>query len=146
MSQTADPAQATDTVRRFVDAINRHDWQALESLLAPTFSRHSIAAGDAQIQSPAALVALLEREYATFPDAHEVLLDAFSDGRMVAARHRFRGTHLGPLGPHAATGRVMQSDYIALYRLEGGRIAEAWAEWDNLAGLKQLGLMPGDRA
>ena len=26
-----------------------------------------------------------------------------------------------------------------IYRLESGRIVEAWAEWDNLAGLKQLG-------
>lgn len=27
----------------------------------------------------------------------------------------------------------------AIYRLERGRIAEAWAEWDNLYGLQQLG-------
>ena len=27
----------------------------------------------------------------------------------------------------------------AVVRLEGGRIAEAWAEWDNLGGLTQLG-------
>jgi hypothetical protein len=33
----------------------------------------------------------------------------------------------------------MTADYLAIYRLEGGRVAEAWAEWDNLSGLAQLG-------
>jgi hypothetical protein len=34
---------------------------------------------------------------------------------------------------------VLTADYLAIYRLEGGRIVEAWAEWDNLSGLAQLG-------
>ena len=43
------------------------------------------------------------------------------------------------MGPYAPSGRVMTADYLAIYRLVGGRIAEAWVEWDNLAGLVQLG-------
>jgi predicted ester cyclase len=31
------------------------------------------------------------------------------------------------------------AEYLAIYRLPDGRIVEAWAEWDNLAGLAQLG-------
>jgi predicted ester cyclase len=34
---------------------------------------------------------------------------------------------------------VPVSKYIAIYRIADGRIAEAWAEWDNLSGLAQLG-------
>ncbi|MCQ3934017.1 MAG: ester cyclase, partial [Gammaproteobacteria bacterium] len=33
----------------------------------------------------------------------------------------------------------LEATYIAIYRVENQRIAEAWAEWDNLAVLKQLG-------
>jgi hypothetical protein len=33
----------------------------------------------------------------------------------------------------------MVADYLAIYRLAGGVIAEVWAEWDNPAGLAQLG-------
>jgi hypothetical protein len=33
----------------------------------------------------------------------------------------------------------MTADYMAIYRVTGGLIAEAWAEWDNLTGLVQLG-------
>jgi hypothetical protein len=37
------------------------------------------------------------------------------------------------------SGKVLSATYLAIYRLEGGGIAEAWAEWDNLYGLQQLG-------
>ena len=81
----------------------------------------------------------LKSEYVTFPDATEVLEDLVAEGDKVAARHRFRGTQLGPLGTYPASGRVLEATYLAIYRIEDGRIAEAWAEWDNLAGLRQLG-------
>jgi predicted ester cyclase len=102
-----------------------------------------VAAGDAVVRSSADLIRFLRGEYATFPDAHEELVATFSDGTMVSARHRFRGTQRGPLGTHPPTGRQMTAEYLAIYRIQDGRIAEAWAEWDNLAGLRQLGLLPG---
>ena len=43
------------------------------------------------------------------------------------------------MGPYPASGRSMQSDYIAIYRIANNQIVEAWAEWDNLSGLAQLG-------
>ena len=43
------------------------------------------------------------------------------------------------MGQFPPTGNVLQATYMAIYRVENQRIAEAWAEWDNLAGLKQLG-------
>jgi predicted ester cyclase len=78
-------------------------------------------------------------EFATFPDAHETLLDLVAEDHKVAARHQFRGTQLGLMGPYPASGRVLNATYLAIYRVENERIVEAWAEWDNLAGLKQLG-------
>jgi hypothetical protein len=32
---------------------------------------------------------------------------------------------------------------IGVHRFEGGRVAETWTSWDNLAALTQLGLLPG---
>jgi predicted ester cyclase len=46
------------------------------------------------------------------------------------------------MGPYPPSGRVLAADYIAIYRLEASRIVEAWAEWDNLDGLRQLGHVP----
>lgn len=126
-------------VRAFVDAINSQDWQRVLGLLASDFKRHSTAAGEPGVNSADELVAFLQAEFTTFPDAFETLLDLVEEGDKVAARHHFRGTQLGPMGNFPPSGKVLDATYLAIYRLEDQRIAEAWAEWDNLAGLKQLG-------
>jgi len=51
----------------------------------------------------------------------------------------FRGTEHGAMGSYLPTGKTMNAEYITIYRVRNGQILEAWAEWDNLAGLKQLG-------
>lgn len=126
-------------VRAFVQAINAQDWPRVLNMLAPDFKRHSTAAGEPGVRSSEDLVIFLQAEFATFPDATETLLDLIAEGDKVAARHHFVGTQLGPMGPFPPSGKVMRANYLAIYRIEGQRIAEAWAEWDNLAGLKQLG-------
>lgn len=126
-------------IRAFVDAINDQAWDTLDALVAPTFARHSAAAGQPAVESRADLKVFLQQEIKTFPDAHEWIKDLVAEGDKVAARHVFQGTQEGPLGPFPPTGKVMRATYLAIYRLEEGRIAEAWVEWDNLSGLLQLG-------
>ena len=130
-----------EVVVAFVDAVNRQDWPAVETLIAPAFARHSDAGGD--VDGSAELIAFLQGEYAVFPDAHEELETVIAEGDLVAARHVFTGTQDGPLGDHPPTGRPMRARYLAMYRVVGGRIVEAWAEWDNLTGQAQLGLVEG---
>lgn len=126
-------------VHAFVEAINEQDWPRLRGLVGERFVRHSVAAGESSVQCGEALVAFLKMEFSTFPDARETLLDLVAENDKVAARHQFRGTQLGSMGPYPASGRVLNATYLAIYRIENERIVEAWAEWDNLAGLKQLG-------
>ena len=45
---------------------------------------------------------------------------------------RFRGAQAGILGTYPPTGKPVDSEYLAIYRIEGGLIVEAWVEWDNL--------------
>ena len=131
-----DPKQ---TVHAFVDAINSQDWIRLDGLVATDFVRHSIAAGESPVRSRADLVRFLRSEYETFPDARETILDMFVEGEKVAVRHHFRGTQHGEMGSYPATGKTLNAEYIAIYRVRNGQILEAWAEWDNLASLRQLG-------
>jgi len=126
-------------VRTFVEAINAQDWTRVLAVVAPDFRRHSTAAGDPGVRSAQDLVTFLQAEFITFPDAFETVMDLVAEGDKVAARHQFRGTQLGPMGPFPPTGKVLNATYLAIYRIENHRIAEAWAEWDNLAGLEQLG-------
>ena len=126
-------------VRAFVAAINAQNWERLRELVAPDFVRHSDAAGSPGIHSRDELEAFLRHELVTFPDAHESLEDLVAENDKVAARHRFTGTQHGPMDTLPPSGRTMTATYLAIYRIADGRIAEAWAEWDNLTGLVQLG-------
>ena len=46
------------------------------------------------------------------------------------------------MGDFPATGNAVQAPFLAMFRIESGRIAELWVEWDNVAMLSQLGLFP----
>ncbi len=131
-----------EIIEAFVEAVNGQDWLRLDSLVAPGFVRHSHAAGPPGVRSRDDLVAFLRSEFDTFPDAHERIEDLVAEGDRVAARHRFRGTQRGPMGRYPPKGRVMEAEYLAIYRIEEGRIAESWAEWDTASGLVQLGHVP----
>ena len=124
-------------VREFIDAIHARDWRRLDAVVARDFVRHSCAAPP--IYSRDGLESYLRSEFEIFPDAVETIEDIVAEGDRVAVRHAFRGTQSGAMGPYPASGRLMRGQYLAIYRLAEGVIAEAWVEWDNLSGLVQLG-------
>jgi predicted ester cyclase len=68
--------------------------------------------------------------------------DLIAEGDRVAARLRFRGTHLGELDGIAPTGRRVDCTGIVISRMEGGKIAEDWANFDDLGMMQQLRLIP----
>jgi predicted ester cyclase len=68
--------------------------------------------------------------------------DLIAEGDRVAARVRFRGTHQGKLESIAPTGRRVESTGIIISRIEGGKIAEDWANFDDLGLMRQLGAIP----
>jgi len=83
-----------------------------------------------------------------FPDLRVTVEDVIAEGDKVAARLRFRGTHRGELDGIAPTGRRVDCTGIVISRMEGGKIAEDWANFDDLGMMEQLGAIskPGQRA
>jgi steroid delta-isomerase-like uncharacterized protein len=82
-----------------------------------------------------------------FPDLRVTVEDVIAEGDKVAARLRFRGTHRGELDGIAPTGRRVDCTGIVISRMEGGKIAEDWANFDDLGMMEQLGAIskPGQR-
>ncbi len=128
---------AAKVVLSFIEAVNEQDWSRLRELVMPSFRRHSRAGGD--IEGIESLIGFLQSEFTSFPDAKEVCTHYFTDGNMVTAIMEFSGTQRGSLGDFKPSGIYVSAPYIAVYRIEGDRIAESWAEWDNLSTLKSLG-------
>ena len=77
-----------------------------------------------------------------FPDLQVIIEDLIAEGDKVAARVRFSGTHQGELDGIAPTGRRVDCTGIVISRIEGGKIAEDWANFDDLGMMQQLGVIP----
>jgi predicted ester cyclase len=65
-----------------------------------------------------------------------------AEGDEVAALATYSGTLTGPMGEYPATGRSVEITFLSIFRIDTGRVAELWVEWDNVAMLTQLGLLP----
>lgn len=76
---------------------------------------------------------------AAFPDLSVVTHLVVGDGELVAVHLSGRATHRGIFQGVPATGRTWTASCTALFRVEDGRISDAWVNWDLLAILEQLG-------
>ena len=132
-----------DLIRRFADVINAADWDGLDDLLAEDFTRHSQATSEMQEMSSREEFKLLQQGFlASFPDQRTSFDMLVAEGDMVAGYGTYSGTNLGPMGDIPPTGKRGELKVVGFFRIEGGKIAELWVEWDNVAFLTQLGLMP----
>lgn len=78
---------------------------------------------------------------AAFPDLSVRPHLILADGEHVAVHLSGRGTHSGLFQGVPPTGRSWTASCSALYRVQQGRIADFWINWDLLAILEQLGAL-----
>jgi steroid delta-isomerase-like uncharacterized protein len=74
-----------------------------------------------------------------FPDLEVTTHLLLAEGDLVAGHFSARGTHEGLFNGVPATGKKWQARCTAVYRVEDGRISEAWVNWDLLSLIEQLG-------
>jgi len=76
----------------------------------------------------------------SFPDWHEKVVRLMAEDDYVVAHFVSSGTNKGRFAGNAPTGRRARIHEIAIYRLEGGLIAEQWG-FPDIQGLSyQLGI------
>jgi len=76
-----------------------------------------------------------------YPDIKITVEDTFADGDKLVARCRVTGTHKGEGLGLAPTNQKLEFTGIAIVRLEDGKIAEAWNEFDFMKMYSQLGAL-----
>ena len=135
-------AEHKTLVHRAVDAFNRSDWDAVELLFAPTFVDHDRSRA-ALPPGPKGVVRAWKASRDAFPDLQAAIEDLVADGDKVAVRGCMRGVHHGKFMGIPPTGKPITVALIDINRIEGGRLAERWAEVDGLGLMQQLGVNPG---
>jgi steroid delta-isomerase-like uncharacterized protein len=127
--------------RQEEELFSRGNLDAADEIYAPDYVGHDPSNPEDIRGLEAAKQAASEYRQA-FPDLQVTVEDLMAEGDRVAARLRFRGTHLGELDGIAPTGRRVDCTGIVISRMEGGKIAEDWANFDDLGMRQQLRLIP----
>lgn len=77
-----------------------------------------------------------------FPDLTYTVHEEIAERDLVMTRFSACGTQLGTFLGVAPTGRVVTYTGMDLNRIAKGRIVESWVNYDALALLQQIGLVP----
>ena len=76
-----------------------------------------------------------------YPNIKITVEDTISEGDKMVARCRVNGTHEGEGLGIAPTNQPLEFTGITIVRLEDGKIAEAWNEFDFMKMYRQLGVL-----
>jgi steroid delta-isomerase-like uncharacterized protein len=123
-------------VRSFVSVLNAKDFDRFDDVMAEDAT---LTVGGTTIDcSPAATRAIAEHWVAGLPDYHFDVVHLVAEGDLVAALMPFSGTHRRPVLDLAPTGRTVRVSEMVFFRIEDGRIVEAWEDWDEHGMRRQL--------
>ena len=140
VESSADPRLAANkaVVHSFIDAWNTRDFDRFETLMSDDAR---LRIGGAVVScNPPDTRAIAEEWTSAFPDRRFDLLALVAECDLVVAHMPYRGTHRRAILGVAPTGRSCVVDEIVIFRIAGGKIAEAWEVYDEAGMWRQLGV------
>lgn len=133
-------------VRRLEEAWANHDLDVLDEVLHPDFPQNMHTPGS-EMTPPGieGIKQAAQMSWAAFPDKKQYVGDLFGVGDKVVSRVRMTGTNEGglPWFGIPANSKKVDVEWITIYRLEGGKVVETWAQMEIPKMMQQLGAMPG---
>jgi len=102
MSTTTEQNKAV--IRRFFDAWNSRQSNALNDLIAPHVVRHCEATPGVEARSLGQVKEFLRQDTAVFPDSVQTIKLLVAEGNLVAAWTTYEGTQQGPNGAISTFG------------------------------------------
>jgi predicted ester cyclase len=125
-------------VRRLIAEV-QHGWNpaTLEKFYAPVFRRYLNVTEPPLTREETWKRA--GRLRAAFPDGTSTIEDIFAAGDRVAYRLTIRGTHTGEFLGVPPSGARIAVSFLAIVRIEDGRLVEEWGGLDQPSLLRQIG-------
>jgi steroid delta-isomerase-like uncharacterized protein len=130
--------------RWFEDVVSGGDLALADELLGPGYGLHF--PGTPEPLDREAHKALVMMFRTAFPDWVETVEDVIAEGDKVVIRVTGRGTHEGEFQGIPPTGAQVTATGVGIGRIQDGRIAEAWAAYDALGLMRQLGAVPASES
>jgi steroid delta-isomerase-like uncharacterized protein len=127
-------------VARFYDQVwDQGNVEVAYEVFADEYVRHDLRPSQA-LPGPAGQAKIAEDFRRAFPDLRFRVDLLLADGALVAARWTAIGTHTGPWGSVAPTGRPATFSGVNIFRFDAGKVVEIWNHRDDLGLMTQLGV------
>ena len=127
--------------RLFEECLNQDRIDLLPEVVNSNVVNHN---GNSRTTGLAAYEGNLRRVRGMFPGGRFIVDGVVSNGDQAATHWTLEATHSAPIAGVAATGRPITNHGVVFYRFEQGKIAEIWAEVDQVGVLRQIGVeIPG---
>jgi steroid delta-isomerase-like uncharacterized protein len=135
--------QNKDVMYRWFDEVwNKGQASAIDELLASDAVIHGLNDASGNPVTGSEVFRNFHNQFrSAFPDIVIDVEDCIAEGDKVVARCHVRAKHSGPLVGLSATNADVDFNGIAIIRVENGKIAEAWNNFDFLTMNKQLGVV-----
>jgi steroid delta-isomerase-like uncharacterized protein len=128
-------------MKQFVEFINTGNRELAARLIAPT-ARFYIPGRPDSMSGPDGYLAIIGMMRGGFPDIQWSVEEMVSEKDKVAVRFTMRGTHRGTFVGVPQTGKTIEVQSMAFYRLASGQIVEEHGQPDMLGLLQQIGAVP----
>jgi steroid delta-isomerase-like uncharacterized protein len=129
--------------RRNVEEIwNQGNLSVIGELVAPNATFHDPSVPGGKFTGPEGMRQFVQIYRGAFPDVRLTIEDLIAEGDKVVSRWTATGTHKGELMGIAPTGKRVTVTGCDIAQYQNGKIVEAWASYDMLGMLQQLGVVP----
>jgi steroid delta-isomerase-like uncharacterized protein len=132
-----------DLFREVVNTLNDRDFDGFAETHAEDVVLHD---HDEEFHGVEAAVQHQQTLFESFPDMEYVIEDILAEDDMIASRWRVTGTHEREFEGIPPSGEELDVPASGISRVEAGKIAESWLNYDRLGMLQQLGVVepPGE--
>jgi predicted ester cyclase len=115
-------AEVVALYERYLARCNEHRVEELGEFVSEQVS------GSAPVDGLAAYIEGVKAVCTAFPDYHWEVQELVVEEDTVAARLIGQGTHTGPFGGIAPTGRTIRTQELVIYRIADGKIVQCWGD------------------
>jgi steroid delta-isomerase-like uncharacterized protein len=129
--------------RRSWEIVSEGNLDTLEDALAEVYADNVVLhEPDEDVRGIEGLKQFVSMIRSAIPDLRITLEEDIAEGDKVVSRWRAQGTHQGELMGIAPTSNQVMITGITIHRIEEGKIAEEWENWDALGLMQQIGAVP----
>ena len=128
-------------VESLIVAFNEGTLDLIDEIVADDFVlHHSLLPAD--LVGPEALKAFFGASLASFPDMRHPYWSLIGDGDLVVAHMPLLGTFEKEFNGIPPTGEQINVLMANVWRVEDGKLVEAWFNMDTLGFMQQMGVVP----